>query len=361
MLTSIFLFSFFVTGTLLTPSSSTLPTSMQPISFTEYIHHIDPTPMTLQTPPAKKILPNLSFAMQSYNNCGPASLSMTLRHYGHIVSQEALAETLRPHNNEHGIQDDKSVSLEEMAQQAKEYDLIPYHRPNGSLKQMKQFLSYDMPIITKEWLNENEDIGHYRLLRGYDDITQEIIQDDSYEGPDIQYSYARFSVTWSKFNNEYLVLVPKEKRHIAEAILGADTDPAVAWEHAASDERKKLAETPDDLWARFNLSVIYYNQGKYEQSVEEFEKVEHKLPARGLWYQIEPIQAYFMLGNDKRVFQLTDDIINNNNPAFSELYLIRGEIYKKQGNLDAARAEFEKAVYYNKNMKEATEALNNIQ
>lgn len=362
MLSSVFLFSFLVTGSLLTPTPSAPTASATPTTtFTSYLHQVHPSTATLETPPAKKILPNLSFVAQSYNNCGPASLSMTLRYYNINESQEALAAALRPYNNPEGIDDDKSVTLEEMSQKAKEYDLIPYHRPNGTLKQMKQFLTSDIPVITKEWLNEHEDIGHYRVLRGYDDTTQEIIQDDSYEGPDLRYSYARFDATWNKFNYEYLVLVPKEKKHIAEMILGEDIDETAAWEHAAESERAKLAEHPDDLWARFNLSVTYYNQGQYKESVAEFEQIEQQLPARSLWYQIEPIQAYFRLGNDEKVFALTDSILTNKNPAFSELYIIRGELYKKRGDLAAAKAEFEKAVYYNNNLQAAKDALASLQ
>lgn len=362
MLASVFLFSILATGSLLSPAVSSSSGTVDPINFTDYLHQVQPMPVTkLEAPPAKKILPNMSFASQSYNNCGPASLSMALSYHNINESQEALAAALRPYNNEHGIDDDKSVTMEEMSEKAKEYDLIPYHRPNGTLKQMKQFITYDMPIITKEWLNEKEDIGHYRVLRGYDDTTQEIIQDDSYEGKDLRYSYARFDLTWSKFNYEYLVLVPLDKKYIAEMILGEDVDETTAWEHAAAAEREKLSKDPTDIWARFNLSVIYYNQGKYESSVAEFEQIEHQLPARSLWYQIEPIQAYFMLGNDERVFAMTDAIINNSNPAFSELYILRGEIYKKRGDIPAARAEFEKAVYYNSNLQAAKDALASLQ
>ncbi|MEK7572173.1 MAG: C39 family peptidase [Patescibacteria group bacterium] len=357
MLSPIFLFSFFVTGTLLTTSShSAYPTEM-PVTFTSFIHHAEPTITKLSDPPAKKILPSLTFTMQSYNNCGPASLSMTLSHYGLSISQEILADSLRPHRNGFGIDDDKSTTLEEMAEEAKKYDLRPYHRPNGTLTQMKQFIAHGMPIITKEWLNETEDIGHYRLLRGYDDITQEIIQDDSYEGKDLRFSYPLFDKLWEKYNYEYLVLVPKEKQHIAEMILGEDNDPKVAWQHAAEKAEKKFTENPNDVASGFNLVAASYELGNYEKAVKVFEQIESLLPRRALWYQIEPIQAYFELGNYERVFALSDAIINDTNPAVTELYVLRGEIYKKQGNIEEARAEFEKAVYYNKNVKEAQEAL----
>ena len=85
--------------------------------------------------------------------------------------------------------------------------------------------------------------------------------------------------------------------------------------------------------------------------------MEQLLTWRTLWYQIEPIEAYYALGNYQRVFELTDNILGNYNRAFSELYLIRGEIYKLQGNAEQAKKEFEKALYYNENLQAAHEAL----
>ena len=49
--------------------------------------------------------------------------------------------------------------------------------------------------------------------------------------------------------------------------------------------------------------------------------------------------------------------MNGYNPAYSELYILRGKIYEKQGDLELARQEFEKAVFYNKNLKSAEESL----
>ena len=68
-----------------------------------------------------------------------------------------------------------------------------------------------------------------------------------------------------------------------------------------------------------------------------------------LWYQIEPILAYNKLGEEEKVLEITSAILNNHNRAFSELYQLRGRIYMKRGDLDTARGEFEKALYYNKN------------
>jgi len=84
--------------------------------------------------------------------------------------------------------------------------------------------------------------------------------------------------------------------------------------------------------------------------VAEFNKIESRLSFRTLWYQIEPILAIAKTADYQRVFQMTDNILNNQNRAFAELYQLRGEIYQRQSQTDAANAEFAAATLYNKNL-----------
>lgn len=320
-----------------------------------------PTPsFILATPPSSKIISGGNHIFQNFNNCGPAALSMALSYYGVNKSQMELGKELRPYQIPSGNNDDKSVTLEELALNAQKYGFISYHRPNGNIDLIKYFINYEFPIIARTWTKLNEDIGHYRIVKGYDDTKEQIIQDDSLQGKDLRYSYEDFGKLWEKFNYEYLVLIPPDKKEIAEAILKENKDPQIAWKKAAENAQELLIRNPNDIYTRFNLSVASYYSTNYQKAVEEFEKVEASLPFRTLWYQIEPIKAYYELGNYEKVFTLTNKVLNNQNRAFSELYLIRGEIYKKQGNIELARKEFEKAVIYNKNLKEANEAIESL-
>lgn len=320
-----------------------------------------PTPtITLEQPSNNKVLNNDYHIFQSFNNCGPAALSMALSYYGISETQQKLGSDLRPYQVPNGDNDDKSVTLKELAEKSKEYGLTAYHRPNGNIELIKLFITYDIPIITRTLLHENEDIGHYRVVKGYDSAEQNIIQDDSLQGKNLNYSYEDFNSLWKQFNYEYLVLVPSEKVEIAEAILKEDADEKTAWIKAVQNAEKELAQKPKDIYTRFNLSVAYYNVGEYQKSVEAFEGVEPLLPFRTLWYQIEPIQAYYELGNYSRVFEITDKILNGYNRAFSELYILRGNIYKNQGNIESARSEFQKAIFYNFNLNSTHDALNSV-
>lgn len=285
-------------------------------------------------------------------------MSMALRFYTVVESQEKLGQDLRPYQVASGDNDDKSVTLEELAEKSKDYGFVPYHRPNGNTETIKLMITYDMPVIARTTTKVGEDIGHYRVVKGYDG--NRLIQDDSLQNKNLWYTYDDFNTLWQTFNYEYLVLVPKEKVEIVETILGENANEKTAWKNAAASARSILTKNPNDIYARFNLSVALYETGDFKGSTAEFEKVEDQLPFRTLWYQIEPILAYYDLGEYNRVFALTDRILGGGNRAFSELYTIRGEIYKKQGNLEAARSEFEKAVFYNQNLKSALEALNSL-
>lgn len=333
--------------------------SQQPIETTT------PTPspkiVSLESPPVRKVLSNTYHVYQTFNNCGPAALSMALSYYDIQVSQKILGDELRPYQVTGGDNDDKSVTLSELAIQSKKYSLTPYHRPNGSVELIKLFITYDIPVITRTWLHVNDDIGHYRVIKGYDSITDKIIQDDSLQGPNLSFSSNDFNSMWKKFNYEFLVMVPQDKQTIAEQILGKEQDEQNSWKSAAEQARLQYEEDPSDIYAHFNRSVALYHIGKYQESIEEFEQVQNKLTFRHLWYQIEPILAYYETGNYDKVLSISDTILNNQNRAFSELHIVRGKSYQKMGDPNKAKQEFEKAVYYNKNLSEAQVALQSIE
>lgn len=320
-----------------------------------------PTPsIQINKPEISKVIPQKTHVFQTFNNCGPATLSMLLSYYGIEVSQNELGNKLRPYQNPQGDNDDKSVTLEELAQESKNYKLVPFHRPNGSIELLKLLIANDIPVIVRTLLHPNEDIGHYRLIRGFDDYTKEIIQDDSYENKNLHFAYAEFASLWQPFNYEYLIIVPQDKVRTVNIILGKDIDANKAWENAYQRAKKETQQDSAAVFPIFNQAVALYHLKKYQDSVQSYESIQSQLPRRMLWYQIEPIQSYLVLENYQKVFELTDSILNNENRAYTELYLIRGAAYAQQGNKEAAKEEYEKAVFYNVNDQKAQLVLNSI-
>jgi tetratricopeptide (TPR) repeat protein len=293
---------------------------------------------TLPPSESAKILTGGTHVFQTFNNCGPASLSMALSYYGIKASQHELGDILRPYQVASGDNDDKTTTFAEMDHLAQTYGFTIFVRPNGNSEIVKNFINLGIPVIAKTWTKPNEDIGHFRVIKGYDDVAGTFVQDDSLQGKNLTYSYEDFNVLWEAFGYQYLVLVPSEKVEMAKVILGEDLDESVAWE-------KLLASDT----AEFNKLVSLYRLGRYQEAVGVYERIKDSLPRRMLWYQIEPILAYQKVGSYDKVFEITNHLIENGNRAFSEAYQIRGEIYESQGKTEEAKAEFEKVLMYNKN------------
>lgn len=316
-------------------------------------------PYRAENLPAQKILAIPYHTFQSFNNCAPAALSIDLSYYGVNKTQQELAADLRPYNNPQGINDDKSTVPEELGEEARKFGLIPYYRVNGNIDLLRQFIAADIPVVLRTLLHDNENFAHYRVVKGYDNTTRELIQDDSYEGKNLRFSYDKFLTLWQQFNYEYLILVPPGKQAIAEGILGENLDPKVAWQGAVRTAEAELAKDPNDIRARFNLSKALYGTGDYKRSVQEFEKIDDKLPQIVLWYQMQPIQSYFELGDHEKVMEWANAILARN-VSFEEMYILRGKVYLRQGRPELAKKEFEQAVFYNKNSKAAKEALASV-
>lgn len=297
---------------------------------------------------------------QSYNNCGPATLAMYLNYWGESTTQEELGQVIRPYQNPVGDNDDKSVTFAELAQEAQKRGYAAYIRPGGSIDLLRQFIAAEIPVAVRTWLEVGDDIGHYRVIKGYDDASGVLLQDDSYQGRDRTYTYADFDAIWQPFQREYLVIVPQEKKHIVASILGDAIDERAAWQHALEEAQAAQRANSDSPYPIFNEAIANYHLGNYKQTVALYEQVASLLPKNTLWYQIEPIEAYAKVGDRDRVFSLSDAILNGGNRAYSELYMIRGQIYEQEGNIEAARNEYQQAAFYNMHMQAAQSALDRL-
>jgi len=318
---------------------------------------VEPNPVSLKVPGEYAQLTNNYHVYQSFNNCGPATLSMAMAWYGVKVPQEELASKMRPFQHPKGDNDDKTIFTYEFVNWANEYGLEAIGRVNGDIDLLQKFISNGIPVVVKTWLKPNEDIGHFRFVTGYDEDKQIIVQDDSYEGPNKKIGYYDFLTMWQAFNYSYVVVYTPELKEKVESIIGEEVDEKIAWENSLRRAEEESLKEDKNPYPHFNISTASYHLGDYERSVKEYEKVENVLPKRMLWYQIEPIKAYQELKNYDKVFEIIEKILENGNRSFSELYMIRGEIYLEQGFKDKAKEQFELALKYNINMEEAESAL----
>lgn len=299
-----------------------------------------------------------TYSAQTFNNCGPASLSMALSFQSKYVTQAQLASILRPYNNPLGGIDDKAVFAEELVLEAQRQGLESLMRPNGTIPLMQELLAQDISIIVRTWLNQTEDIGHYRVLTGYNQTTNEIYMDDSYNGPNISLSEDLFLTLWQPFNYGYIIIYPKEKADIVAGILGEQQNEITAWESSVTRAEEELLTNPQDPYALFNKAVAKYYLGSPEETTVLYEQALENLPGRMLWYQIEPIYAYYETKQYDIALDHIDSILMHGNLAFSELHIVKGNIYRDQGNIDQAKRSYENAILYNENYQKAKDSLN---
>lgn len=143
------------------------------------------TPTSTPTPlPGSALLAPTNYQWQTLNNCGPASIAIVLGYYDHWVTQQDVNETVPPGPSPCDIRD-----------YMPQYDLMAraYRMPSTSLP-VRVLLANGIPVIVSQRLEIGSNIGHYRVVKGYDDAAQEFICDDPLRayGSDYRISYGDF-------------------------------------------------------------------------------------------------------------------------------------------------------------------------
>jgi len=262
----------------------------------------------------------MSHEYQRWNNCGPATLGIALSYFGYEFDQYYLAPILKPDPQ------DKNVNPEEMAQFARGLGLKAVVRVNGTITKVKQLLSLGFPVVVEQWFipHPNDEMGHYRVLRGYDDAKRAFVANDSYNGPEVWVPYGEFDPLWQVFNRKYLVIYRPEDEALVKAAIGEDWDDETMYARALERAREEAALAPDNPFAWFNMGSDYLALGRPEEAVEAFERARAiGLPWRMLWYQFGPFEAYLATERYEEVLKLSEEVLSKA-PNIEEIHYYRG-------------------------------------
>lgn len=290
---------------------------------------------------------------QTFNNCGPATVSMILQNYGYIVNQKEIKEILRANS------DDRNVFLYEIRDYLKEnYPVEAKIFYNGDMDRVKLLLANGFYIISENWLHKGDDIGHFSIIRGYDDKAGVVIIDDSYLGLGIKVKYEEFDVGyWKAFNRTYMPVYKKEEESILKKITGEDWDETKMHERTILTNMEDAEKNPKDVYAWFNIGMSYYSLGEYQKSWESFIKAENVgWPARMLWYQIYPVQNANAFGRYEKAIEFANQGLKNNG-SFAELHYEKAFAYYKLEDMQAAKKELETTLKYDPDYQKAKDLL----
>ncbi|HSH05005.1 MAG TPA: C39 family peptidase [Anaerolineae bacterium] len=363
-----------------TPPPTNTPAVTPDASPTPNIDPVTPTPVPTSTPtplplitelPITTRLDGINHQMQSWNNCGPATLAMSLSYFDLNIHQDETALFLKPNV------EDRNVNPQEMAEFVNQNtNLQAIERANGNIDQLKQFLANDMPVIVEigidppgeyAWL---EWYGHYLLVVAYDNLTETFFVYDSWLGTDEtpgtadtdvgrRWTYTEFDHYWSHFNHNYVVLFEEEQRPLAETIIGPNMDDDYMWETALTDNQLALETDRENPFLWFNLGTIFTQLEQYEQAAASFDQARAiGLPRRMLWYQFGAYEAYYEVGRYEDVILLAD--ITLDKPYLEEVLYYRGLAHAALGNQTQARDDLEAAAAFNPRFTAAQEALQTL-
>jgi hypothetical protein len=218
----------------------------------------EPAP-ALQALAPRVLLQPMTHHWQTLNNCGPCSVAMVLGHYGMDPGQEPVRQVLRPNPASSGMSPGGLPSY--LAQ----YGLAAPVRINGDLELVRHLLNNGIPVIVSQWLR-GEEIGHYRVARGYDDAAGVMVVNDSYLGPNLRFAYAEFVRLWRAYNGRYIPVYPSEKDPLVRAILGDDYVDARMYARAIADAEAAIAAGPAGERDPYN----WYKLGEARMGLREY-------------------------------------------------------------------------------------------
>jgi tetratricopeptide (TPR) repeat protein len=345
-------------ATALTPTPTEIPSPVPTPTFTPHAvpgpaQAARSTPADLQR--ATVLLSGFDHEYQLWNNCGPATLSMALSYYDWAGDQRDAAAFLKPD------QEDKNVSPSEMATFVRQQGLEVVIRYGGNIHLIQKLLLAGFPVVIEKGFDPEPDrlgwMGHYLLIVGYNEFDRAFVTMDSYTGPSQDESYTHVDDYWRQFNRVYLVIYRAEQEAELTAVLGDDMDATVNLWSTLEIAIDEVTQNPEDPFAWFNLGSSYTQVGMFADAAGAYDQARLLgLPWRMLWYQFGPYKAYYEVGRYDDMIALADATIATT-LEIEESYYFKGIALEAEGNLDGARAAYQRAIDFNPNYAAAVQAL----
>jgi len=299
---------------------------------------------------------------QTWNNCGPATVTTTLTYFGWQENQDYAQSFLKPNR------EDKNVGPYELVGFVNEQSSIrAVARMGGDTEMLRTLIANEFPVIVERGLlfEGNEWLGHYEALVAYDDSAGIFYAYDTFlgfgeNGEGVIWSYQDLDEDWRAFNRMFIVLYEPEEEALVRAILGDLWDEQSAAEVALEQALAEARENPQDGFAWHNVGTSLTELGRYQEAATAFDRARQVgMPWRMLWYQFGTFEAYFNVGRYDDVISLAQSNLNNA-PELEESYYWRGRALAELGNTSEAASNFRTALNYNPLFEDAQIALDNL-
>lgn len=359
-----------------TPEPTTAATATPTTSPTNTPTPIPPTPTPTATSlPAALTLTGLQNIPQTFNNCGPANVSIVLNYHGNNLAQEAVAATLKPNPNDRNVSPWQIAELIDggpSVQGGGVEGLNIVVRSGGTEAMLKQLIAIGLPPVVERGIDFADGegwYGHYLTLFGYDDAARTFDAMDTYAQPwapnGEPFPYDDVLGSWQDFNYIFFVVYPPEREAEVLAIVGK-LDERAMWENSAARAREEISADATDKFAWFNLGTSLTELGIltgeaafYEEGANAFDEARKlNLPYRMLWYQHRPYMAYFKIGRFQDVIDLANATLETRGGQnVEETYLWLGHALSAVNDAVGAGEAYREALQVNANFYPAQTAL----
>ena len=323
-----------------------------------------PTPTQVPLP-AQVLLTSPTYEVQDINNCGPATLAMTLRMYGWEGNQQDIAGIVKP------IKQDRNVNPEELRYYILNEAgwLKAEYRVGGTIDLLKRLLAAGYPVIVEaatplrpeDSTGAGDDLwsAHYLAVTGYEDSEKSVIVQDPLRGPDRRISYDQLMEDWKPFNYLYMLLYFPGDEAEVQSILGVDWDETLNRQGAMDLANDQIAADPADAFAWFNLgaSLTYFE--RYPEAAQAFDQAfTLGLPQRMTRYQFWAFKAYFEADRTDYLLEITEQTYKPINGYYAEEALLwHGWGLWRKGDIEGAIKDWRKALDVHPGYDDAIYAL----
>lgn len=321
------------------------------------------TPQPAQLP-SVVWLDGFSLEYQTFNNCGPANLSMMLNYWGFLTSQNDLKPFLRP------SREDRNVNLYEMRDYVNNHtSLVAQMRYGGDLSLLKQLIAAGFPILLERGHTDPSDgwMGHYSIINSYDDEHLRVHIPDSLVG-NLYLSYEELMKDWLHFANVYLVIYPPERETNVMGILGSQADEMVNLQTSLDEFTQITYESvgQDQFFAWYSKGTILTEMGRYSEATEAYGEAFKiyplldfkERPWRLTWYQEGPYLAYYQVGRFQDTLNLAIKTIDDTTEdSLPETWWWAGKAAAALGLQADAERYFRQALYWYPDWQPAVDEL----
>jgi len=324
------------------------------------------TSSNLSAAPASFMLDNVQHIWQGWNNCGPATLTMGLTYFGVEANQYPAAQWLKPNSEDKNVSPWQMVEYVNTQVPGTTRALVRY---GGTLDGLKALVSNGFPVLIEAGYDPESDdqgwMGHYLLIRGYDDERSVMITHDSFLGPNREYSYDYIDRFWRHFNRVYIVLYDLSRQDEVMALLGPDADEQQNYRNALEAARQEAIANPEDPFAWFNMGTNFIALGMANEAAVAYDQARNVgggLPWRMLWYQFGPFEAYYAVGRYQDMIQLAQANLNDGGGQYvEETFYYAGLARAAMGETERAIENLNQALWFNPNFSPARAALAEVQ